>query len=39
MGLIPALFLAAGLLVFISMNTLTPEIVALHKQQLVEHDL
>jgi GPH family glycoside/pentoside/hexuronide:cation symporter len=39
MGLVPALFLIAGLLVFIRMNTLTPEEVLHHKQQLIEHDL
>ncbi len=39
MGLIPALFIICGVLVFIRLNTLTADSVSRHKEQLIELDL
>ncbi|MGM0432717.1 MAG: MFS transporter [Spirochaetota bacterium] len=39
MGLIPALFLLAGVIIFVRMNSLTSDQVGMHKQQLLELDL
>ncbi|MCF7953300.1 MAG: MFS transporter [Spirochaetales bacterium] len=39
MALMPTIFVSAGVLIFIKLNTLTPEKVSLHKQQLHVLDL